>query len=209
MTLAERSASYARAFPKWPAPRTDARWLDGVWVLGNDYRNKTRLYGAFPPGLLPRIFSLFPDAGSVLHLFSGSLTGEGVREAWQEAHPKTLVLPRQVRMDNARMPEAEAAEPDVIGDAAAVGSLPHSFDLVISDPPYSHDDAERYGAKLPNKKRVVAELAKVTRPGGTLVWLDTSLPMFSKRDWHWWGAVAIVRSTNHRVRLLSMFRRMP
>lgn len=207
MTLAERSASYARAFPRWPAPRTDARWLDGVWVLGNDYRNKSRLYGAFPPGLLPRIFSLFPDAESVLHLFSGSLTEEGVREAWQAAHPKALVLPRQMRMDNARMPEAEAAEPDVVGDAADVGSLPVRFDLVIADPPYSSEDAKRYGVKLPNKKRVVSEIAKVVAPGGHLVWLDASLPMFRKSEWEWFGAIGVVRSTNHRVRLLSMFRR--
>lgn len=207
ISLSDRAASYSRAFPDWPAPRTDARWIDGMWILGNDYRNKSRLYGAFPPGLLPRVFALFPDAATVLHLFSGSLTEEHVREAWQKAHPKGLVLPRQVRMDNARMPEAEAAEPDVIGDAADVGSLPTRFDLVIADPPYAASDAERYGVKPPNKKRIISEIAKVVRPGGSLVWLDTSLPMFRKSEWEWYGAFGIVRSTNHRARLLSIFRR--
>ena len=208
LSHADRAASYSRAFPKWPAPRVDARWIDGMWVLGNDYRNKSPLYGAFPPGLLKRAFALFPDATSVLHLFSGSLTDEHVREAWQAAHPKTLFLPRQVRFDNARMPEAAAADPDVVGDAADVGSLPHRFDLAIVDPPYEKADAKRYGVKLPNKKLIVAELAKVVRPGGHLVWLDTKLPMFRKLEWEWVGAFGIVRSTNHRVRLLSIFRRV-
>lgn len=207
MTNADRAESYSRAFPGWPAPRTDDRWIDGVWVLGNDYRNKSPLYGAFPPGLLPRVFALFPDAATVLHLFSGSLTKEGVHEAWQKAHPKTMLLPMQTRMDNGTMPEAAAAEPDVIGNAEDVGALPHRYHLVVADPPYEPSDAARYGVKPPNKKRIVSEVAKVVAPGGHLVWLDTSLPMFRKAEWHWLGAIAIVRSTNHRVRLLSIFRR--
>lgn len=214
MTLAERAASYAKAFPDWPPPRTDARWLDGMWVLGNDYRNKSAIYGAFPPNFLRRVFALFPDAGRILHVFSGSLTDEQVREAWQSVHcgPSDLVMPEQFRYDNAIRPEAEAADPDVIGDAADLAAHFGSggqFDLAIADPPYEASDAERYGVKLPNKRKVMAEIAKVVRPGGNLVWLDTSLPMFSKRDWHWWGAIGLVRSTNHRVRLVSMFERKP
>lgn len=212
MTLAERSASYAKAFPKWPAPRTDARWLDGVWVLGNDYRNKSRLYGAFPPGLLPRVFALFPDAAKILHLFSGSLTEEQVREAWADVYhsPSDLVMPLQVRLDNGRMPEAQEAMPNIVTDAELVAECfpTMRFDLVIADPPYSRADAEKYGGSMPNKKLVIAEVARVVAPGGHLVWLDTSLPMFSKRHWHWCGAIGIVRSTNHRVRLLSIFRRV-
>ena len=205
MTLAERAESYHRVFPDWPPPRTDARWLDGVWVLGNDYRNKSPLYGAFPPGLLKRVFALFPDAKRVLHVFSGSLSYDQVSDAWSDTH-STVTHPIQLRLDNGVMKEAAMANPDVVCDAIELSKhVAKKSDLVIADPPYDPSDAVKYGVKLPNKRKVLAEIAKVTAPGGNLVWLDTSLPMFAKRDWSWWGAVAIVRSTNHRVRLLSMF----
>lgn len=206
ISLADRSASYSRAFPDWPAPRTDARWIDGMWILGNDYRNKSRLYGAFPPGLLARVFALFPDAERILHVFSGSLTREHVDEAWSKVNEGR---PHQVRLDNGRMPEAQEALPNILVDAERVAECfpTMRFDLVIADPPYTTSDAERYGARLPNKKRIISEIAKVVRPGGSLVWLDTSLPMFRKSEWEWYGAFGIVRSTNHRARLLSIFRR--
>ena len=81
------------------------------------------------------------------------------------------------------------------------------FDLVLADPPYSSKDAEVYGTPMPNRAKVMRALARVTRPGGNLVWLDTRWPMHRKDQWRCWGHVALVRSTNHRVRLVSMFER--
>lgn len=46
----------------------------GYWLTGNDYRNKTRYYGVYPPSYLRRIKLLFPTevaAGAVLHCFAG------------------------------------------------------------------------------------------------------------------------------------------
>jgi hypothetical protein len=187
MQLSDRAAAYHRRFPSWPAPRTDSRWLDAVWILGNDYRG-TGFYGSYPPGYLRRIQSLFPDVtGRVLHLFSGSLTPT-------QGHVRVDLLPNR--------------QPDVVGDAHHLPFGDGTFELVLADPPYSATDAQRYGTPMPNRRRVLAEVARVTASGGNLVWLDTVLPMFAKRDWHWWGAVSVVRSTNHRVRLASMFRRV-
>lgn len=200
LTLAERSASYARAFPKWPAPRTDARWLDGVWLVGNNFRNSSKLYGAYPPGYLRRIASLFPDSRRVLHVFSGSLTPAGLAKEWPGA-------------EHWRVDAVAEREPDTIGNAEDLAEVVRAnelgaFDLVLADPPYSASDAERYGFKMPNRRRVLREIAKVVAPGGNLVWLDTVRPQYRKDEWHAWGLICLVRSTMHRVRLVSMFRRV-
>lgn len=184
MTLSERAAAYARAFPKFPPLRTDARWLDGMWVLGNNYKG-SGFYGSYPPGYLRRVQSLFPDvaAHDTLHLFSGSL-----REG------------RRVDLNPANVPSVAA-------DATALPFRDGSFRLVYADPPYSAADAVRYGTPMVDRRKVLREAARITAPGGHLVWLDTVLPMFAKRDWHWWGVVGIVRSSNHRVRSVFMFQR--
>jgi hypothetical protein len=77
-----------------------------------------------------------------------------------------------------------------------------------------------------NRGKALRALAQVIQPGGWLVWLDTVWPMHSKLEWasaasialvtDWeledgeWdstGLIALVRSTNHRVRMVSMFQR--
>lgn len=181
-----RAGFYHEACPEWPVLRTDERWLDGIWVQGNDYRG-SGYYGSYPPTFLRRVMALFPDAERVLHLFSGSLS----------AGP-------YVRFDR-----LEGA--DVVGEAEQLASYfdPGVFDLVIADPPYSTEDALKYGApKLANRRAVFAEAYKIVEPGGVLVWLDLSLPMFAKTHWHLWGLIGLVGSTNHKIRLVSMFTRV-
>lgn len=51
------------------------------------------------------------------------------------------------------------------------------------------------------------EEVKVTKPGGHLVWLDVCWPMHRKVEWVTVGRIAIVRSTNHRVRMATIFER--
>lgn len=123
-TLAERAEFYHRAFPKFPKPRTDGRWLDTIWVLGNDYRG-SGYYGSYPPNYLRRIMSMFPDATDILHLFSGSL-------------PKG----NYIRFD--------LHSADINGDAHNLSSYFEGaiFDLILADPPYSQEDAEHYGTPM-------------------------------------------------------------
>lgn len=187
LTNPERAAAYAKAFPTFPPLRADDRWIDGVWMLGNNYKG-SGYYGAYPPGYLARILSLFPDVrdGYVLHPFSGSLRNvHGVRV---DVNP--------------------ANAPDVVADATAMPFEDASFDLVLADPPYSAEDAKRYGTPMVNRRAVLKEFARVTARGGYLAWLDTVWPMFSKTQWHCFGQIGVVRSTNHRVRLVSIFRRV-
>jgi hypothetical protein len=44
--------------------------------------------------------------------------------------------------------------------------------------------------------------------GGYLVWLDMVHPMYRKTDLKLWGQIGIVRSTNHRYRLVTMWTRL-
>lgn len=190
VTNAERAENYRACFPEYPPLRADDRWIDGVWMLGNNYKG-SGYYGAYPPGYLKRIAALFPDLTHkrVLHLFSGSLTPVSPIRGW-------------------RMDINAALHPEVCGDAQSLPFVDDSFHLVVADTPYSAADAERYGTRMISRPTVLHEIARIVPPGGVLVWLDTVWPMFSKRDWHCFGVIGIVRSTNHRVRLTSLFERV-
>jgi hypothetical protein len=199
LPLTERAESYAKVFPKWPKPRTDDRWLDSMWVLGQNYKAVVHseedppLYGSYPPNYIARIMSLFPDAERVLHLFSGSLpfSENYARFCNKMPHPLGPL--------------------DFEGNAESIGLKyqPNTFDLILSDPPYSPDDAEKYNVPYYNQRLVLGEAFKILEPGGHLVWLDTKLPMFRKDMWHLWGLIGVVRSTNHRFRVVSIFERLP
>ena len=51
-------------------------------------------------------------------------------------------------------------------------------------------------------------MCKGAAAGGHLVWLDQVLPMYRKSELHLWGQVGVVRSTNHRFRIVSRFERV-
>lgn len=190
-TLRERAAAYLRAFPQcadavWVAGGN--RWLYGIWQIGQDYRNASRYYGAYPHGYLKRVGALFPDicAHDTLHAFSGSLpAGEYTR---LDLNPEL--------------------QPELVGSVYDVATLtPRRFGLVCADPAYTPKDSEKYGTPALNRGRATRALADVTRPGGFLMWLDTTWPMHRKADWHYFGQIALVRSTNHRIRSVTLFQR--
>jgi hypothetical protein len=72
LSLAQRAEAFATAYSKWPASHlrlvTEQRRdvLYGVWVIGNDYRNRAGLYGSYPPGYLERVNALFADTWRAL-----------------------------------------------------------------------------------------------------------------------------------------------
>jgi len=68
--------------------------------------------------------------------------------------------------------------------------------------------AERYGTPMVNRRLVFNAVAHVTPPGAHLVWLDTVWPMHSKKQWITVARIAIVRSTNHRIRMTTIFQRV-
>ena len=97
LTLAERARVFNTTFPVRAVAGAEVHVystkegdrLHGVWMGGQNFRNKSAMYGAFPPALLPCIVGLFPDARRILHLFSGSLTAGQVEEAWRRVYPSS------------------------------------------------------------------------------------------------------------------------
>lgn len=204
LTVAMRAAAYTATFPSRPplqvvtegVGRRKYDVLYGQFVIGNDYRNKTRFYGAYPAGYLARVEALFPDVflrpdvkQRVLHVFSGSLPAGDY-----------------LRCDIAQPAEFPCSVYDLPVDLARRGRPP--FDLILADPPYTAQDAVRYQTPMVNRAKVMRSLAEVTRLGGHVVWLDTVWPMFRKSEWRTVGRIGVTRSTNHRVRMVSIFERM-
>jgi hypothetical protein len=183
LTLEQRATLYHKTFPHFPPLRADERWLDGMWVMGNNYRGNG-YYGSYPPQYLRRVMALFPDAERILHLFSGSLPPG-----------------KYVRFD--------AKGGDVVGNAEQLSVyFQEPFDLILADPPYSAEDANHYGLPMVNRNKVLKECVRLLQEGGYLVWLDQVLPMFSKDPLHLCGLIGMVRSTNHRFRVVSIFKKI-
>lgn len=220
MDMAARADAYNLAFAHYPAShlRVVAEQgkpvVYGTWVLGNDYRTRSPFYGSYPRGYLARVMALFPDArregiSDVLHVFAGSLP--------QSDEYVTLDLKKD-----------EIRDPDFLGSVYDVGAIfghrdggaARTFSLVIADPPYSEADAEKYGTPMVDRRRALRALAQVVEPGGHVVWLDTVWPMHRKVEWRTAGRIAVReekfrvagditvwRSTNHRLRAITIFER--
>lgn len=204
-----RAHFYSLAFPKRPRLAThghgEGEWVTGAWLIGNCYRATNPIYGAYPPGYLVRVHSMFPDARKVLHVFSGGLTFDAAMKPLQEATRRYEVDSPELELVDAMGP-AEGRSPTWQGDVCAMpAEWAGRFDLILADPPYSAADAVRYGYPMPQSRKVMRELRRVAQPGANLVWLATDWPMHRKDEWRTWAHIALVRSTNNRVRLVSMF----
>lgn len=203
-----RARLYNDAFPDRPPLASTDEWVVGTWAIGACWKNTNPLYGAYPRGYLERVHSMFPEAFRILHAFSGGLRhADAYCLASRDDAPDSPYIelvdmhgPNQSRYPTWRGDLLEYCERRTNGSF---------FDLVLADPPYSAEDAKRYECPPPNRGRIMRALARVTRPGGNLVWLDQVWPMHRKNEWRTWGQVGLVRSTNHRVRLVSFFERMP
>lgn len=190
LTLKERADHYNITFKKMsksaPLVATN-RWLYGTWMMGNDYSKKTEYYGAYPYSYLDRVMALFPDCKKILHLFSGSLD-EKIKGDRFDINPDL--------------------NPDIVGDAEELSKhVDQPYDLIIADPPYSEEDAKHYGTSMINRQKVVSECIKVLGAGGFLVWLDQVLPMYSKSEMKHVGVIAVIISTNHRVRCVFIWQK--
>jgi hypothetical protein len=199
VTLIERANAYAAAFPKFPASHFRVvqegrgECLYATWLLGNDYRNKTKFYGAYPPGYLPRVMALYPDV----------VASEALLPVTLHACSGSLPVGDYTRLDL----RTECEVPGSVYDAPALLEGYPKYSLILVDPPYSSADAEKYGTAMVDRRRAVAALAQVARAGGHLVWLDTVWPIHRKAEWRTVARITLVRSTNHRVRLVSIFER--
>jgi hypothetical protein len=184
----QRICNYVQqtGFPKSLFLAEDGRVV-GTWIMGNDYRVKTGYYGGYPAGYLRRVRSLFPDKRRVLHIFSGRVDLDALPGDTVDINP--------------------ALKPTFVDDAQTLAGVPlDAYDLILADPPYSVEDAERYQTTMV-KRNVVLRALQRAAPGTHIVWLDQVLPMYRKDVFDIDAVIGMVKSTNHRFRVVTVFRR--
>ena len=191
MTLQERINNYCKTLP---FPRSlflggDNR-IVGTWIMGNNYHATSQVYGSYPHGYLKRVKALFPDKASALHLFSGQVD----LTAWPG---DTIDINPDVRPTYVCNAQQDLSEVPF-----------EAYDIVLADPPYSVEDAERYQTTMIKRNKVMRLLAERCKPGTHVVWLDQVLPMYRKTDWAIVGVIGMVKSTNHRFRVITLFERI-
>jgi hypothetical protein len=160
----------------------------GTWILGNNYQVKSGYYGGYPNTYLRRVRALFPDISRTLHLFSGQVDLEAFPGDTVDINP-TL-------------------NPTFVDDAQTLTGVPlENYDLILADPPYSIEDSERYQNSM-IKRNVVMRNLQRCRPGTYVGVLDQVLWQWRKEAFALQAVIGIVRSTNHRFRVLSIFQRL-
>lgn len=173
-------------FPRSLFASEDGR-IVGTWIMGNDYRVKSEYYGGYPAGYLKRVKALFPEKKKVLHLFSGKVD--------------LSVFPGDTVDIN------PALKPTYLDDAQRLDHVPlEKYDLVLADPPYSVEDCEHYGTSMVKRNTVMRALQRLP-DGAHVVWLDQVLPMYRKDCFTLEATIGMWKSTNHRFRGVSIFRR--
>ncbi|MGV0949081.1 MAG: hypothetical protein ACOYB3_00105 [Azonexus sp.] len=190
MTPQERIDNYVKetGYPRSLFVSEDGR-IVGTWIMGNNYRVKSNYYGGYPAGYLRRVKALFPDKKKVLHLFSGQVDTAAFPGDTVDINP--------------------ALNPTWVDDAQRLDVVPVSdYDLTLSDPPYSVEDCNHYQTTMIKRNVVMDQLGSRLQPGAHVVWLDQVLPMYRKTDFAIEGVIGLVKSTNHRFRVLTIFKKL-
>jgi SAM-dependent methyltransferase len=178
-------ANCNRVCSKYPITVDDKGWVYGVWYCGTSF-TKVKLHGQYPPTFLKRALSLFPEAHNVIHCPSGTLNGTS----------------GGVTVD---LIEDDARKPDVTACASDLPFLDSTFDLYLSDPPYTDKDAEIYGTPPFPLARAMDEARRVLVPGGYFGILHTYYPSYRRREWKLRGLIAVVTGFQRATRMFSIF----
>jgi hypothetical protein len=191
-TWPERFANYERVLelPVYLTLWPDG-WIAGSWILRYYKRHNVDFHGAYPIHLLKRYAALFYDRGRVLHVCAGAL------------RPDNPWLPGDTLDIN------PALDPTFCCDAEVCAGVDLSvYTHVFVDPPYTHEDAAKYGTRLPIAKRVLRTLAAGLPPGALIVWLDENTPQPGKTlPLRWIGFWGVSTSGGHRGRDVFLYER--
>jgi 16S rRNA G966 N2-methylase RsmD len=98
--------------------------------------------------------------------------------------------------------------PTYLDDAQTLENVPlEKYDLVLADPPYSIEDAVRYQTTMIKRNKVMKALERLPE-NAHVVWLDQVLPMYRKTAFSPEAVIGMWKSTNHRFRGITIFRRL-
>jgi hypothetical protein len=186
MNLAARIDNYVREtkMPRSLFISEDGR-IVGTWIMGQSYKVRSGYYGGYPDGYLKRVRALFPEKQKVLHLFSGMVD-------------LSLLPGDTVDLNDNR-------NPTYVDDAQSLEAVPlETYDLVLADPPYSVEDCEHYGTTMVKRNKVMRALERLPA-GAHVIWLDQVLPMYRKEHFRVAGVIGMVKSTNHRFRVVTIY----
>lgn len=169
-----------------------------VWILA---RSKVPYYGAYPAGFLARARALIGCKLSdpVLHVCGGMVRkypfkGFGRNDRTLDMDPKLKPNFKQ---------DAREPLPKRSGRFMWAG--------ILSDPPYTDDDADKYlpGKKyLPTARVILRNALKVVPVGGKVGILHYHAPRPDKTRAKFIACVAVVVGYENRVRLFSVYERI-
>jgi hypothetical protein len=133
-------------------PSSQRKYYRDIWCLGP---NGTGYPGGFPQGLMPLVLRRW-NGTKKLMLFSGSFHERG----WETVDIKPETKPSFV-MNAEELPD----------------EWTEKFDLVFADPPYSEEESlELYNLPYFNIFKLMNEMARVTEPGGHMIFLHRLIP---------------------------------
>lgn len=174
-----------KTFPRYPMTVEDKGWIYGTWYCPTAWM-RTHFYGQYPMTFLKRVLALFPTAKDILHCPCGTITGPGV----------TVDL----ISDDKRKPQ-------IMASADKLPFPDNTFDVYISDPPYSNEDSKKYGCPPYPMKGAMAEALRILKPGGYYCLLHVRYPSFKRKAWHFLALIGVVTGANRTVRLFSIFQK--
>ncbi len=132
-------------------PATQRKYYRDIWCLGPGQGYP----GAFPQGLIPLVLKRWNGAKKLM-LFSGHFHDKG----WDTVDIKPETNPTY-ELNAETLPD----------------EWTEKYDLVFADPPYSKEESLRYyGLPYFNIFKVINEMARVTRPGGHMMFLHRLIP---------------------------------
>ncbi len=145
-------------------------------------------WGAYPGDILKRYRAMFPDKRNILHGCSGMVDLKTLPGDTVDIRPEM--------------------KPTFCTDVQTMQGVPlDRYDLALFDVPYRPSDAEKYGTPMLVRKRVMRALEGL-RADAHVVWLDEQVPPYSKAAFVLEGFITLITSNGHRVRLISIFRRL-
>jgi hypothetical protein len=197
LSLYERAAAYNNTWPRYAPLHVWNGCIYGYWTMGNNFAG-SGYYGSFPGNLFARIQSLYPDIdpSNTLHLFSGSIEPGAYHR-----------FDRKIVRDDEPEMDSETQRRIVLGNAEEIGEVWNGalLHLITADPPYTGEDAAKYGTVLVNRQRVFLSAMALLRHRGHLLWFDQVKPMYTGAAHALVGNIGVDISTNHRIRGVWIF----